>query len=212
MRFLIVITNLVARIWTSRISGSSQCSLCLLLLSALVWVLWKLQCSNFKTVKIVSKFTYLGSDVDYNGWIIDRGAKSTSSLSSPCFPSLSFPLFSSPFLLRCPLCPFLYAAKLNPKIQQGVWGNAVNYPRKVWSRALVAIAISVYIFWAGETCLVERFWFLCEPKCCNWSESNLVHFPGGGASVPSCPCLWAPCRGTAAPLNRPHSAISSLIR
>ena len=106
------------------------------------------------------------------------GAKSTPSLSSPSLTL--FPLPLSSFLSR--LCCSLHSAvpsplRSSPLNTDGAWGSAVLF----FSR------------------LKQRFWFfLCEPKCCNWSESILYIFYGGqvpllptpaGAHAVGNPCI-----------------------
>ena len=99
-------------------------------------------------------------------------------------PSLSLH-FSSPFPPALCTLPFLICCQANlfntARGSVGVlslsWVRGGSSPDR---------NSNLGIFWA-----IKRLLCLCERKCCKWSESSLVHFPGR-ASAPSCPCLLAP--------------------
>jgi len=89
-----------------------------------------------------------------------KGAKSTSSISSPSLPqSLHSSSLPSLSLLPYPLRPFFSAVKRIPLIQLEIChcGNAVSSPQ--WSPGQSHGRIrNMGIFWAVKRALWQRFW------------------------------------------------------
>ena len=104
-----------------------------------------------------------------------KEAQFNSSLSFR--PSLSF----------LPLSPLPFLPSL-PQTHIGVWGSAISAPSWVRSRAPVA---NTFRYFLSRWNVIGGNWFFpCEPKCCNWSDSLYIV---QGAPAPVSAACGRPC-------------------